>query len=205
MATIARAACRVGIASAAVIAALLLVLQQLPAAGPDTDVAQQNQPASVERHCRSCNLPRRPTSAPTLFRRLCGLRTGGGVQARGRGRAQAVQRAVRDQRPIGRADQSRHARSTSFPSPVRRTSSARCSTWGRSWTPSSDTLFLFLTSHGERALLAVVMPGLHLEHLTPAMLKSMLDRSGIKNRVIVIVPPVTRAASSRRLRARTRW
>ena len=57
---------------------------------------------------------------------------------------------------------------------------------GKIMDPARDTLFLFLTSHGERALLAVEMPGLHLEHLTPAMLKSMLDRSGIKRRIVVV-------------------
>jgi hypothetical protein len=30
------------------------------------------------------------------------------------------------------------------------------------------------------------MPGLRLEHLTPAMLKGMLDRSGIKQRIVVV-------------------
>jgi len=49
-----------------------------------------------------------------------------------------------------------------------------------------DTLFLFLTSHGEEALLVVEMPGLELEHLTPSGLKRTLDRSGIRNRVVVI-------------------
>ena len=57
---------------------------------------------------------------------------------------------------------------------------------GRVMDKARDTLFLFLTSHGERALLAVEMPGVRLAHLTPAMLKSMLDRSGIKNSVIVV-------------------
>jgi hypothetical protein len=51
---------------------------------------------------------------------------------------------------------------------------------------SADTLFLFLTSHGERAMLAVEMQGVQLAHLTPAKLKAMLDRSGIRNRVIVV-------------------
>ena len=49
-----------------------------------------------------------------------------------------------------------------------------------------DTLFLFLTSHGERSLLAVDMPHVGLEHLTPQMLKAMLGRTGIRNRVIVV-------------------
>src|SRR6185295_1744831 len=49
-----------------------------------------------------------------------------------------------------------------------------------------DTLFLFLTSHGDRALFAVEMAGERLANLTPAMLRSMLDRSGIKNSIIVV-------------------
>jgi hypothetical protein len=49
-----------------------------------------------------------------------------------------------------------------------------------------DTLFLFLTSHGQRDLIAVEMPGFDFAALTPAELKAMLDRSQIKNRVIVI-------------------
>jgi hypothetical protein len=57
---------------------------------------------------------------------------------------------------------------------------------GRVMDKDRDMLFLFLTSHGERALLAVEMPGVQLEHLTPAILKRILDRSGIKNRVVVV-------------------
>ena len=49
-----------------------------------------------------------------------------------------------------------------------------------------DTLFLFLTSHGEEGLLAVEMPGLSLNHLRPQQLKKMLDRSRIKKRVVVV-------------------
>lgn len=51
---------------------------------------------------------------------------------------------------------------------------------------SRDLLFLFLTSHGERAVLMVEMQGIQLANLTPARVKAMLDRSGIKNRVIVV-------------------
>src|SRR5262245_38186523 len=46
-----------------------------------------------------------------------------------------------------------------------------------------DTLFLFLTSHGEKGVLAVKMPGLALRQLRPARLKMMLDRSGINKRL----------------------
>ncbi|MGE5513056.1 MAG: C13 family peptidase [Bacteroidota bacterium] len=57
---------------------------------------------------------------------------------------------------------------------------------GRVMDSDRDRLFLFLTSHGDDGILAVTMPGLALEHLRPDHLKSMLDRSGIKNRVIVV-------------------
>jgi hypothetical protein len=57
---------------------------------------------------------------------------------------------------------------------------------GRIMDPGRDTLFLFLTSHGDRALLAVEMQGLALQNLTPPSLKAMLDRSGIQNSVIVV-------------------
>jgi hypothetical protein len=50
-----------------------------------------------------------------------------------------------------------------------------------------DVLFLFLTSHGQKDVLAVEPPvGLPPDNLTPAILKRILDRSGIKNRVIVL-------------------
>jgi len=49
-----------------------------------------------------------------------------------------------------------------------------------------DTLFLFLTSHGEREKLAVEMPGMAFTELSSTTLKRMLDRSGIKNRIVVV-------------------
>jgi hypothetical protein len=50
-----------------------------------------------------------------------------------------------------------------------------------------DVLFLFMTSHGNKDQFAVEMPGgLPRDDLTPEVLKGMLDRSGIKNRVIVL-------------------
>lgn len=52
--------------------------------------------------------------------------------------------------------------------------------------PSRDTLFLFLTSHGEEGRMAVQMPGSYPRQLTPGRLKGMLDRSGIARRVIVV-------------------
>jgi Peptidase C13 family len=50
----------------------------------------------------------------------------------------------------------------------------------------NDVLFLFLTSHGQKNRFAVEMPGFALDSLTPGHLKGTLDRSGIKNRVIVV-------------------
>jgi hypothetical protein len=50
-----------------------------------------------------------------------------------------------------------------------------------------DVLFLFLTSHGKKEVFAVERPGgLPSDDLTPLLLKTILDRSGIKNRVIVL-------------------
>ena len=57
---------------------------------------------------------------------------------------------------------------------------------GRLMDRERDTLFLFLTSHGERGELAIQLPHIALPQLTPVQLKLMLDRSGIRNRVIVI-------------------
>jgi len=49
-----------------------------------------------------------------------------------------------------------------------------------------DVLFLFLTSHGHKRLFAVEMPGFGFNNLTPEGLRAVLDRSGIKNRVVVV-------------------
>ena len=57
---------------------------------------------------------------------------------------------------------------------------------GTVMNPSRDVLFLFLTSHGEEGLFVVEMPSFGLQHLRPAELKDMLQRSGIKNSVIVL-------------------
>src|SRR5262245_49973125 len=57
---------------------------------------------------------------------------------------------------------------------------------GRVMDVRRDTLFLFLTSHGEKGVLSVRMPGLALAQLRPQALEKMLDRSGIQRRVIVV-------------------
>jgi hypothetical protein len=49
-----------------------------------------------------------------------------------------------------------------------------------------DTLFLFLTSHGDEGKFAVQMPGISTRQLTPKGLKDMLDRVGVARRVIVV-------------------
>ena len=57
---------------------------------------------------------------------------------------------------------------------------------GNTMDRDRDTLFLFLTSHGNKGVLAVDMPRFGLKQLTPDALKAMLDRAGIKNRIIVV-------------------
>jgi hypothetical protein len=57
---------------------------------------------------------------------------------------------------------------------------------GRLIDRNRDVLFLFVTSHGEKGMIAVDMPGFSFNVLTPERLKSILDRSGIKNRVVVL-------------------
>jgi len=50
----------------------------------------------------------------------------------------------------------------------------------------ADVLFLFLTSHGMKGRFAVEMTGFGLNDLTPDRLRGILDRSGIRNRVLVV-------------------
>ena len=57
---------------------------------------------------------------------------------------------------------------------------------GRLMNKDQDVLFLFLTSHGSKGIFAIDMTGFGLNNLTPSRLRSSLDRSGIKNRVIVV-------------------
>ena len=204
MATIARPARRAGIASAALVAALLLVLQQLPAAGPDTGVAPANQAAIIERALSELQ-PSSPSDASghiyfvgfagygpeAVFKReVVAVRELFNARFGTSGRSVALVNHVTtvDELPLASAQNLERA----------------LQHVGKIMDPGRDTLFLFLTSHGERALLAVVMPGLHLEHLTPGMLKSMLDDPGSSD-ASSSSPRATRAASSRRLRMRTRW
>ena len=186
MATIARAARRAGVVSAAFFAALLLVLQQLPAAGPDTDVAPANQTALIERALSELQ-PSSP-SDPSGHLYFVGF-AGYGPEA-------VFKREVVAVRELFNARFGTSGRSVALVNHVSTVDELPLASpqnleralqhVGKIMDPGRDTLFLFLTSHGERALLAVVMPGLRLEHLTPGMLKSMLDRSGIKRRIVVV-------------------
>jgi hypothetical protein len=184
MATFAGAARRVGVASAAVIAALLLVLQQLPATGSDAEIAQRGQPASVEQALSE--LQPSADGTPQLY--FVGF-AGYGPEAVFKREVVAVRKLFNQRfRTAGRSVALINHASTidEFPLASAQNLDRVLQHVGRIMDPDLDTLFLFLTSHGERALLAVEMPGVKLEHLTPSMLKIMLDRSGIKKRVIVI-------------------
>jgi Peptidase C13 family len=57
---------------------------------------------------------------------------------------------------------------------------------GKLMRPDKDVLFLFLTSHGTEGLVSVMFPRFSLNDVTPANLRAALDKSGIKNRVLVI-------------------
>jgi hypothetical protein len=57
---------------------------------------------------------------------------------------------------------------------------------GKMMQSDRDTLFLFLTSHGDPGRLALEMPGVTSSALTVEQLKGILDGSGIKNRIVVI-------------------
>lgn len=49
-----------------------------------------------------------------------------------------------------------------------------------------DILVLYMTSHGAENLFSIDFPGFKLNQLTPPKLRQILDKSGIKNRVIII-------------------
>lgn len=57
---------------------------------------------------------------------------------------------------------------------------------GKVMDPSNDILFLFVTTHGVQSVLVVETPYVGLEPLRPQALKEMLDKSGIRNRVLVL-------------------
>jgi hypothetical protein len=184
MATFARAARRVSVAVTAIVAALLLVPQQLLAAGPDTDIAPRGAPASVEQALSELQ----PSADGTPHLYFVGF-AGYGPEAVFKREVVAVRKLFIEKfGTAGRSLALINHKSTldEFPLASAQNLERALQRVGQIMDPKVDTLFLFLTSHGEQALLAVVMPGMQLQHLTPAMLKIMLDRSGIKNRVIVI-------------------
>ncbi len=57
---------------------------------------------------------------------------------------------------------------------------------GEKMNKDEDVLFLFMTSHGGPGKFTVDMSDMPFHDLTPKALKETLDRSGIKNRVIVL-------------------
>ena len=62
---------------------------------------------------------------------------------------------------------------------------ATLETTGRRMEPSTDVLFLILTSHGSRDGLEVAA-GRSRTTLTPSKLKDMLDRTGVQHKVVII-------------------
>lgn len=186
MATIAKAPCRRGMVSAALLAALLLVLQQLSAAGPEVRLEQPDQAALIARALSELQPSPPSDKAPHLY--FVGF-AGFGPEA-------VFKREVVAVRELFNARFGTQGRSVALINHVTTADRIPLASaqnlervlqhLGKVMRADRDTLFLFLTSHGERALLAVVMPGLQLEHLTPVMLRRMLDRSGIKRRIIVI-------------------
>jgi Peptidase C13 family len=65
------------------------------------------------------------------------------------------------------------------------TLAATLETAARKMNPSTDVLFLILTSHGSRDGLAVTA-GRRSTTLTPSKLGSMLDRTGVRYKVVII-------------------
>ena len=57
---------------------------------------------------------------------------------------------------------------------------------GRIMNRDKDVLVLYLTSHGVENIFAVQFPGFPLNHLTPRRLRASLERSGIRNRIVLI-------------------
>lgn len=183
MATIAKAICRWGIVPATLLAALLLVLQQLSAAGPQGRIEQPEQAALIARALSELQPSAWSDKAPHLYF------AGYGPEAVFKREVVAVRELFNAR--FGTSGRSvaliNHATTAGqFPLASPQNLERVLQHLGKVMSAERDTLFLFLTSHGERALLAVVMPGLQLEHLTPVMLRRMLDRSGIKRRIVVI-------------------
>ncbi|MCH9765361.1 MAG: C13 family peptidase [Alphaproteobacteria bacterium] len=56
----------------------------------------------------------------------------------------------------------------------------------KSMNVERDVLVLFLTTHGSKGTLSVSFPGYTFNDLTPDVLATLLDESGIKNRVLIL-------------------
>ncbi|MBX9587839.1 MAG: C13 family peptidase [Hyphomonadaceae bacterium] len=186
MATVAKAACRAGAGLAAAVLAVLLVLQQLCAAGPDPNATEAAQAAIVERALSGLQPASASDRADHLY--FVGF-AGYGPEAVFKREVMAVQELFKERfgtkgRSVALINHSTTVEQ--FPLASAQNLERVLQHLGRIMDPGRDTLFLFLTSHGERALLAVEMPGFSLEHLTPAMLRSMLDQSGIRRRIVVV-------------------
>jgi hypothetical protein len=52
--------------------------------------------------------------------------------------------------------------------------------------PAKDVLVLYITTHGSEGLLSVTFPRFSLTDLRPDQLVAILNRTGIKNRVIIL-------------------
>ena len=134
---------------------------------------------------RSCS-PRRAGQPAALLRRLCRLWGAGRVQARGAGRPRALRRAVRHQGTVAGARQSRqHARRHRARQRHQSGSGAaahrQADEQGRGRAvPVSDLARTASTCSPSRCRASA------LNNLTPGAPRAMLDRSGIKNRVIVV-------------------
>lgn len=206
MATLAKAVCRGGIGLVAAVAALLLALQHLSAASPEVERAERAEAARAAHSTAAAQFERaRAVQAAIFERALSDLQpaspsdqdahfyfvgfAGYGPEAVFKREVVAVRRLFNERFATeGRSVALINHTTTleEFPIASAENLERVLRRVGQIMAPDRDTLFLFLTSHGERALLAVEMPGLHLAHLTPAMLKGMLDRSGIKRRVVVV-------------------
>src|SRR5262249_40186406 len=57
---------------------------------------------------------------------------------------------------------------------------------GKLLNAKRDIVFLYLSSHGEVGSLTIQLPGSGVGQLTPEQLRTMLDSSDIKNRVVVV-------------------
>jgi Peptidase C13 family len=74
----------------------------------------------------------------------------------------------------------------SFPIASRQNFSAVVRAMARVMDKNEDVLLLFMTSHGSGGGVALSLPGAVYEGLSPANVATVLDREGIKNRVVIV-------------------